>query len=85
MRLFSIQIKNLQCFLGSTLLSNYDYTTLQGRFQEERDYTATPWLHETKRGQCKKLYAKKQRGNENINEQHTSKYPVNTTLSFELR
>ena len=66
--------KNLRCELRSTLLSNYDHTTLQGRFQEKRDYTTTPWLHETKRGQCKKkLYAKNRRGNQNIDEQHTSK------------
>ena len=58
------------------LLSNYDHTTLQGQFQEEPDYTATPWLHETKRGQCKELYTKKQQGNENIDEQHTCKYDI---------
>ena len=71
-----IQINILQYKLHSTILSNYNYTILRGRYQEERNDTTTPCLHETKRGQYKNITQRKQRGNKNIDEQHTSKYVV---------
>ena len=32
--------------------------------KRSENYTTTPWLHETRQGQYKKLYATKQRGDE---------------------
>ena len=57
---FIYSYKNFQRQLHSTIISNYNYTILQGRDQEEPNYTTTPWLPETKRGQYKKRYAKEQ-------------------------
>ena len=50
------------------MLCKYNYTTLRGQYQAEREDTTTSLLDETKQRRYKKLYAKKQRGNKNMDE-----------------
>ena len=71
--LHSEKIKNISYIL---LYFNLNYATLRGQYQEERKDTTTPSLHGTKRGKYMKLYARKQRGMKNIDEQRMSKYVV---------